>query len=111
MIKEFSVWWREGKVPLPEYTQRRITWWDHKPHLPEELQLQSRSKDRHRIFDERWLYLRRLVKAKKERRRVRATEWGEERKKQLAEKAQKKQERRERALKANPGKPEGNGSF
>merc|ERR1712183_958909 len=42
---EFSIWWRTGKVPLPEYTQARVQWWDHKPKLPQELQIMSRSKD------------------------------------------------------------------
>eukprot|EP00439_Symbiodinium_sp_Y106_P018057 s4291_g2.t1 len=60
---EFSIWWREGKVPLPTYTQRRVTWWDHLPPLPFEVQIQSRSKDRHRIFDERFLYMRSIIKA------------------------------------------------
>ena len=57
LVQEFSVWWREGKVPLPTYTQRRVEfgsreivafstlrWWDRKPPLPFELQIQSRCK-------------------------------------------------------------------
>lgn len=95
--EEFSVWWREGKVPLPEYTQRRITWWDHTPPLPFDLQIMSRSRDRHRIFDERFLYRHQLVKARNDRRRERRSEWADERKKQLEEKKLALEARRERA--------------
>eukprot|EP00435_Cladocopium_sp_Y103_P029144 s1271_g7.t1 len=101
--EEFSVWWREGKVPLPEYTARRVLWWDHKPPLPFELQLQSRSKDRVRIFDERFLYLQRIIKARRERRKAKAAEWTEERKKILQEREQKKKERQQKALEAVSG--------
>lgn len=101
--EEFSVWWREGKVPLPEYTARRVLWWDHKPPLPFELQIQSRSKDRVRIFDERFLYLQRIIKARRERRKAKAAEWTEERKKILQEREQKKKERQQKALEAVSG--------
>lgn len=101
--EEFSIWWREGKVPLPTYTQRRVTWWDHLPPLPFEVQIQSRSKDRHRIFDERFLYMRSIIKARNQRRKERRAEWTEERKKLLQEKEQKKLERRERALRVVSG--------
>lgn len=98
--QEFSVWWREGKVPLPEYTQRRVAWWDHKPKLPFDVQLQSRSKDRHRIFDERFLYRQQIVRARNQQRKEKRAEWQEERKKMLEAKKQQKNERRERAMKA-----------
>eukprot|EP00931_Biecheleriopsis_adriatica_P048545 TRINITY_DN28052_c0_g1_i1.p1 TRINITY_DN28052_c0_g1~~TRINITY_DN28052_c0_g1_i1.p1 ORF type:complete len:505 (+),score=88.84 TRINITY_DN28052_c0_g1_i1:50-1516(+) len=101
--EEFSVWWREGKVPLPEYTQKRVTWWDHKPKLPFDVQLQSRSKDRHRIFDERFLYRQQIVRARNEQRKEKRAEWKEERKKLLEEKEQRKAERRERAMKVVSG--------
>lgn len=97
---EFSIWWREGKVPLPEYTQRRIEWWDHKPPLPFELQILSRSKDRHHIHDERFLYRRQLMKARNEKRAERRGEWKEERKRQLEDKQQKHDDRRKKALQA-----------
>jgi len=101
--EECSVWWREGKVPLPEYTQRRVTWWDHKPKLPFDVQIQSRSKDRHRIFDERFLYRQQIIRARNEQRKERRAEWQEERKKLLGEKEKLKKERRERAMKAVEG--------
>lgn len=97
---EFSIWWREGKVPLPEYTQRRVTWWDHTPVLPWELQIQSRSRDRHRIFDERYLYRQQLVRARNEQRREKRSEWTETRQNMAEEKRQAKVERRARALAA-----------
>lgn len=101
--EEFSVWWREGKVPLPEYTQRRVTWWDRKPPLPFELQIQSRSKDRVRIFDPRFLYLQRIIKARRERRKAKAAEWTEERKKILQDREEKKKDRQQQALQAVSG--------
>lgn len=101
--EEFSIWWRSGKVPLPEYTQRRVDWWDHKPKLPFELQIMSRSKDRHHIFGERFLLRRQMVKARNEQRRERREEWKEERKKMLEAKETAKKERRERAAKAVSG--------
>lgn len=97
---EFSVWWREGKVPLPEYTQRRVDWWDHKPKLPFDVQIQSRSKDRHRIFDERFLYRQQIVRARNAQRKERRAEWKEERSKMLEEKDRKKNERRDKAMRA-----------
>lgn len=97
---EFSIWWREGKVPLPEYTQTRIKWWDHKPQLPFELQILSRSKDRHRIHDERFLYRRGLIKARSAKRAERRAEWKEEKQHQIAEKRQRHDERRSKALSA-----------
>lgn len=100
---EFSVWWREGKVPLPEYTQRRVDWWDHKPKLPFDVQIQSRSKDRHRIFDERFLYRQQIVRARNAQRKERRAEWKEERKKMLEDKDSKKNERRSKAMKAVEG--------
>jgi len=100
---EFSVWWREGKVPLPDYTQRRVDWWDHKPTLPFDVQIQSRHKDITRIFDERFLYKRQIVKARNEKRRERRGEWKEERSKLLADKQQALNERRERARAAVEG--------
>lgn len=101
--EEFSVWWREGKVPLPVYTQRRVEWWDHKPPLPFELQIMSRSMHRVRMFDEKFLYQRRIVRARQERRKAKAAEWTEERKKLLEEKQKTKEERRQRALEAVQG--------
>eukprot|EP00913_Durusdinium_trenchii_P033335 g31208.t1 len=77
ILQEFSVWWREGKVPLPVYTQRRVEWWDHKPPLPFELQIMSRSMHRVRMFDEKFLYQRRIVRARQERRKAKAAEWTE----------------------------------
>jgi len=100
---EFSVWWRQGKIPLPEYTQRRVTWWDHKPHLPFELQIMSRSGHRHRIFDERFLFKMQLLRARNEKRKERRSEWNEKRKEMLEEKKQAVQQRRDRALAAVEG--------
>ncbi|CAK9006817.1 unnamed protein product [Durusdinium trenchii] len=87
-----------GTVPLPVYTQRRVEWWDHKPPLPFELQIMSRSMHRVRMFDEKFLYQRRIVRARQERRKAKAAEWTEERKKLLEEKQKTKEERRQRAL-------------
>jgi hypothetical protein len=97
---EFSVWWREGKVALPEYTQDRIKWWDHKPRLPFELQILSRSKDRHKIHDERFLYRRQLIKARNAKRAEHRAEWKEERKQQLLERQQRHEERRRQSFKS-----------
>merc|ERR1712217_106562 len=85
---EFSVWWREGRVPLPEYTQRRVDWWDHKPKLPEDLQMMSRPKAAMRVFDEKVLYKLQLVRARNAQRKERRQEWQEQRKQVLAEKQQ-----------------------
>eukprot|EP00442_Polarella_glacialis_P009513 CAMPEP_0115069352 /NCGR_PEP_ID=MMETSP0227-20121206/12510_1 /TAXON_ID=89957 /ORGANISM="Polarella glacialis, Strain CCMP 1383" /LENGTH=482 /DNA_ID=CAMNT_0002455745 /DNA_START=104 /DNA_END=1552 /DNA_ORIENTATION=+ len=100
---ELSVWWRAGKVPLPEYTQRRVTLWDHKPKLPFDVQIQSRSKDRHRIFDERFLYRSQIVRARNDMRKERRSEYKEERKKELDAKQQDKTDRRDRAMEAVSG--------
>lgn len=97
---ELSVWWREGKVALPEYVQRRIDWQDHKPKLPFELQIMSRSKDRVRIFDEKFLYRRQLVRARNEKRKERRGEWAEERKKMQDEKLESQKRRRDKAVAA-----------
>jgi len=97
---EFSVWWREGKVPLPEYTQRRVTWWDHTPPLPFGLQIMSRPADKYRIFDERFLYKQQLVRARNERRKERRSEWQEEQKKVFEAKKKAAEERRQSALSA-----------
>lgn len=95
---EFSIWWREGKIPLPEYTQRRVTWWDHKPKLPFDVQIQSRSRKRHRMFDERFLYRMQLLRARNEKRRERRSEWTATRARMMAEKNEALKQRRERAL-------------
>eukprot|EP00811_Abedinium_folium_P036896 NODE_9562_length_1414_cov_8.482517.p1 GENE.NODE_9562_length_1414_cov_8.482517~~NODE_9562_length_1414_cov_8.482517.p1 ORF type:complete len:399 (+),score=117.94 NODE_9562_length_1414_cov_8.482517:83-1198(+) len=94
---EFSVWWREGKIPLPEYTQRRVQWWDHKPHLPFRLQILSRSKDRHKVHDERFLLRRQVVQMRNKKRDKRRDEWRLERSKQLEEEAADMEARREAA--------------
>lgn len=95
--EEFSVWWREGKVPLPEYTQRRVTWWDHKPKLPFDLQIMSRSKDIHRIHDERFLFKMKLRRVRNENRKEKRGEYNVERKKLKAEKEAAREERRQLA--------------
>lgn len=95
--EEFSVWWREGKVPLPEYTQSRVTWWDHKPKLPFDLQIMSRSKDIHRIWDERFLFKMKLRRARNEVRKEKRFEWNIERKQLKAEKEAAKAKRRQLA--------------
>jgi len=100
---EFSVWWREGKIPLPEYTQRRVNWWRHKPHLPWELQIQSRSRVRHLIHDERYLYKMQLLRARNEKRKERRAQWTETRTKMIAEKQQALEEKRKLALSAVEG--------
>merc|ERR1711957_59309 len=94
---EFSVWWREGKVQLPEYTQRRMLWWDHKPKLPLDIQIMSRHKRRHRIFDERFLYKQQLVQARNDRRKSKRADWNEERKGLIAAKQAELDEKRGRA--------------
>lgn len=100
---EFSIWWRQGKIPLPEYTQRRVDWWDHKPHLPFEVQIQSRSRHRHRIFDERFLYRMQLLRSRNAQRKERRAEWTETRKRLLAEREEAVKDRRERAMAAVEG--------
>lgn len=97
---EFSIWWREGKITLPEYTQRRVDWLKHKPALPWELQIQSRSMHRHRIFDERYLYKMQLVRARNAKRKEKRSEWNETRKNMLTEREQVLKQRREWALSA-----------
>jgi len=97
---EFSVWWREGKVQLPDYTARRVMWWDHKPKLPMDIQIQSRSKDLVKIFDEKFLYRMQLRRARNEKRKERRAEWNEERLKQKAKKAEALERRRDAALAA-----------
>ncbi|CAK0811791.1 unnamed protein product [Prorocentrum cordatum] len=101
--EEFSVWWRAGRIPLPEYTQRRINWWDHKPTLPIDLQIMSRHTQIHKIFDERFLYKVQILKARNEKRRERRAEWAEERQKVLADRTAARRQRREEALKAVEG--------
>jgi len=96
--KEFSVWWREGRVPLPEYTQRRVMWWDHKPPLPFALQIQSRSKDRVRIHDEKFLFKMQLRRDRKERQREGKALIAQARKQSEEAKAQALDERRKLAL-------------
>lgn len=98
--EEFSVWWRAGKVPLPEYTQRRIQWWDHKPPLAKELQIMSRSKHIVKIHDERYLYRQQLTRARNAKRAERRADWVEERKRMLADKEKLREERRQKALEA-----------
>lgn len=97
---EFSVWWRQGKVPLPEYTQERIRWWDHKPPLPFEYQIMSRSKDVVRIYDERFLYKHQLMMTRNKKRAENRAAWAETRKQILADKKRAVDERREKALAA-----------
>mmetsp|Transcript_58382 Transcript_58382/g.126285 ORF Transcript_58382/g.126285 Transcript_58382/m.126285 type:complete len:476 (-) Transcript_58382:62-1489(-) len=97
---EFSPWWREGKVPLPEYTQRRMLWWDHKPHLPFDIQIMSRPKERYKIFDERFLFKQTLVRARNEKRRERKAEWNIEKNRLRGEKQEKLEARRHEALMA-----------
>lgn len=98
--EEFSVWWREGKIALPEYTQRRVDWWDHKPALPFDIQIMSRSKDRHRIFDEKFLYRRQMTKARNAQRNERRAEYMEERRKLQEERRTQKDARQSQALEA-----------
>lgn len=98
--KEFSVYWRDGKVPLPDYTKRRMLWWDHKPRLPFEIQVQSRSNKRSHIFDARFLYKRQLTLARNAKRSERRADWLEEKKKVLAAKEEQMLERRQRAMSA-----------
>lgn len=98
--EEFSVYWREGKVALPEYTKRRVEWWDHTPKLPFDLQIMSRSKDVSKIFDERFIYRQQLVRARNERRKENRSKWTEERAKMLAEKKEYHEARREKAFSA-----------
>eukprot|EP00927_Polykrikos_kofoidii_P080338 TRINITY_DN77204_c0_g1_i1.p1 TRINITY_DN77204_c0_g1~~TRINITY_DN77204_c0_g1_i1.p1 ORF type:complete len:479 (+),score=64.24 TRINITY_DN77204_c0_g1_i1:66-1502(+) len=95
---DFSVWWREGKISLPDYTQRRVTWWDHLPPLPFDVQIMSRSKDRHRIHDERFLYRHALKKNLQKIRNEKRAEWGQARKQQLEQKHKELEERRQRGL-------------
>lgn len=99
---EMSVWWREGKVPLPDYTQSRITWWDHAPKLPESIQIMSRHRNavRRKFYDEKYLYRQQLTRARAAKRAERRTEWKEERRQELAEKQQQFEERRRRAFAA-----------
>mmetsp|Transcript_83474 Transcript_83474/g.260670 ORF Transcript_83474/g.260670 Transcript_83474/m.260670 type:complete len:489 (+) Transcript_83474:81-1547(+) len=97
---EFSIWWREGKIPLPEYTQRRVDWLKHKPPLPWELQIQSRSMHRHRIFDERYLYKMQLVRARNAKRKEKRADWNETRKEMLDQREKSLKQRRERVLEA-----------
>merc|ERR1719443_1422357 len=82
---EMSVYWREGKIELPEYTKRRVLWWDHLPALPETYQIMSRCKMVHRIYDERYLYKTQLRRARNEQRGERRKEWQIERSKLVAE--------------------------
>jgi len=96
--EELSLYWREGRIPLPEYTQRRVDWWDHKPPLPFEVQIQSRTKDRHKIFDEKFIFRRQLIKARNEQRNERRAEWAQERKKQRDAAEKKKHERYKKAI-------------
>lgn len=98
--QEFSVWWREGRIALPEYTQRRVEWWDHMPKLPWELQIMSRSKDRVKIFDEKWMYRQQLRRARNTKRKEARGEHAVERKKIQDEKTMATQRRKESSAKA-----------
>lgn len=98
--EEFSQWWREGKISLPEYTQRRVTWWDHKPPLPFEVQIQSRSKEKVKIYDERFLYRRQLIKNRNEQRNERRAEWATERRSKRDAQEKRKQDRYDQAMSA-----------
>eukprot|EP00928_Gymnodinium_smaydae_P017957 TRINITY_DN16845_c0_g1_i1.p2 TRINITY_DN16845_c0_g1~~TRINITY_DN16845_c0_g1_i1.p2 ORF type:complete len:479 (-),score=133.22 TRINITY_DN16845_c0_g1_i1:9-1445(-) len=100
LLEEFSVYWREGKITLPEYTRRRVEWWDHTPPLPFELQIQSRPRDIYKIFDERFVYRQQLVRARNERRKENRAKWTEERKEMLEEKQKAKEARRAKAFAA-----------
>lgn len=100
---EMSVYWREGKIELPEYVQRRVQWWDHLPALPEAYQIMSRCKMEHRIYDERYLYKTQLRRARNEQRQERRKDWQQTRQKMLAEKMKKFEERRAQAKALIPG--------
>mmetsp|Transcript_6170 Transcript_6170/g.14329 ORF Transcript_6170/g.14329 Transcript_6170/m.14329 type:complete len:452 (-) Transcript_6170:77-1432(-) len=97
---EMSVWWREGRVQLPDYTQRRMDWWNHKPHLPFQLQIMSRSKDHTRIFDEKYIYRQQLLRARNEKRKERRNEYQEERKQFKLQQLEAKQRRHSKATQA-----------
>jgi len=96
--EEFSMWWRKDRIALPEYTQRRVSWWEHKPPLPFELQIQSRSKDVVKIFDEKFLYKRQLIKARNQKRNELRAEFVAKKKEEVKERERAKIERRDKAL-------------
>jgi len=95
---EFSIWWREGKVELPEYTQRRVDWWLHKPKLPMSIQIMSRSKDHGRIFDERFLFKMQLKRKRHEERKERIDEIKEARTGEMESSKKAREERRQKAI-------------
>ena len=70
--RELSVYWREGRIPLPDHTARNARSWDFakRDPLPEELQLMSRPRSKVRIHDERLVYKLRLRRARNERRKA-----------------------------------------
>merc|ERR1712183_581501 len=72
----------------------------HKPNLPPELQILSRSKDTTHIHSEKFLYRQQLRRARNLKRAERRADWAEERKRLLAEKQQRLEERRQKALEA-----------
>eukprot|EP00929_Paragymnodinium_shiwhaense_P008405 TRINITY_DN112364_c0_g1_i1.p1 TRINITY_DN112364_c0_g1~~TRINITY_DN112364_c0_g1_i1.p1 ORF type:complete len:500 (-),score=81.63 TRINITY_DN112364_c0_g1_i1:127-1626(-) len=96
--EEFSVFWRQGKIPLPEYTQRRVEWWKHAPVLPNQLQIMSRPHERMHIFSEKYLYKQQLKKARNERRAEHKAEIRDQREKSSAEKKKALDDRREKML-------------
>eukprot|EP00386_Alphamonas_edax_P008407 GDKI01027584.1.p1 GENE.GDKI01027584.1~~GDKI01027584.1.p1 ORF type:complete len:427 (-),score=62.35 GDKI01027584.1:300-1580(-) len=71
LAEELSVHWREGKIQLPEWVQKRVSAWQHKEVLPHEVQIMSRTKDVYKIHDERLLF---KLKLQKERNKKKA-EW------------------------------------
>eukprot|EP00916_Digyalum_oweni_P009262 GHVL01015647.1.p1 GENE.GHVL01015647.1~~GHVL01015647.1.p1 ORF type:complete len:370 (-),score=63.49 GHVL01015647.1:1144-2253(-) len=51
LSRELSVWWREGRIPLPEYTQKQVDAWLHKEPIPYEIQVMSKPLLTKRIFE------------------------------------------------------------
>lgn len=98
--EEFSVYWRQHKIPLPDYTQRRVDWWDHKPPLHPELQMMSRKATIYRVFDEKMLYLLQLRKVRNAKRAVARAAAGEQRQQKKEEQQQAWIERNKKAYAA-----------
>jgi len=74
LAAELQVYWREGRIELPDVIKKRVLAWTHAPQLPEEIQFMSRTKDFYRIHDEHVIFKMRLKREKKKRKDERKKE-------------------------------------
>ncbi|CAD7939980.1 unnamed protein product [Amoebophrya sp. A120] len=68
--EELSVYWRKGKMELPEYTKKVNAIWHHKPVLPWRLQRQSWPTDKGAPFHELAIVRQQLKVARNEKRQL-----------------------------------------